>query len=613
MSTYRLTPNTNATRWGSGSLSAVGTAPASGGQSDGSDSSYLLFAPVPGPFQYTLAAMRVASVAVPSSERVVACRAGGRAWRTTAGTVYANVSAGLPTSGEPRQVGPVGTRALTGSAVDFASGTGAVLLSQADVDSLRVLVSVVASAAGQLARVSESWVELVTASIPRTPVSIAVSSSTVTRPVVSWTHTDRTERTTTTKARTGSTATITTSIAHGFTVGQTVGVSIGDADLDGSWTITAVTSTTFQYTTTTSGTISSTSASGTAWTGDDKAQYQARVKVFSQAQYSASGFDPDAVTPIWTTLVTDGSQSAQVGVDLVNGTTYRAYVRTSATAYGQILTSAFGYVQWTTALATPAAPGTFTATLQPDGSVAVVFNGTLIAPAGSWEPLTQALIERSVDGGSTWQRVWVRPGTADTQTGSGTRPATDGTYGVQMQYPGCDLLDYEAPRGGTVSYRGRQVWTGPSGVLMSNAATASVTVPNDGTYVLRSMLDPTIACRPRVYAGSPPAWEQTETQAVYRPVGRTAAVVVTGDLYAPDAAYTFRCATPAELDALMRVLSMQGRVLLQEPLKDSAGWGRQAYLRAGDKRAWALEPQAHADAPYMTVSVPFTGVDAGVG
>ena len=70
-------------------------------------------------------------------------------------------------------------------------------------------------------------------------------------------------------ARSGTTATITTSPAHGFASGHSVTVSLtsgpsGFAALNGTFTITAVTSTTFTYTTGTSGTITSGAAVGTA-------------------------------------------------------------------------------------------------------------------------------------------------------------------------------------------------------------------------------------------------------------------------------------------------------------------------------------------------------------
>jgi hypothetical protein len=67
--------------------------------------------------------------------------------------------------------------------------------------------------------------------------------------------------------RTGSTATVTTSTAHGFRVGDrvTVAGTNGNAPLHGTYTITAVpTTTTFTYTTPTSGTITSGADTGSA-------------------------------------------------------------------------------------------------------------------------------------------------------------------------------------------------------------------------------------------------------------------------------------------------------------------------------------------------------------
>jgi len=75
--------------------------------------------------------------------------------------------------------------------------------------------------------------------------------------------------TVTTAARTGTTATITTSPAHGFATARSVTVALTSgptnfALLNGTFTITAVTATTFTYTTGTSGTITSGAAVGTA-------------------------------------------------------------------------------------------------------------------------------------------------------------------------------------------------------------------------------------------------------------------------------------------------------------------------------------------------------------
>lgn len=602
MSRYRLTPNGNPTVIFGGQVSTVGTSPASGGQSDGSDASYVESLVAGG--SRVQVRMPLSTKSIPASEQVVAAKSrmrfwngNCRAWPAKAASPSYSVSAGAIASG-----------ARGGAWLDVTSGDGGCSLSQADVDGLLITWENTSSY-GAIARLSESWVELVTASVPRTPASIAVTSGT-TRPVVSWVHTDRVERTVITRARSGYTRTLTTSIAHGFTVGQAVTVAINHPDYDGVWQITAVTSTTLEYEIGISGTEMPTSASGSVWTGDDKPQFQARVKVFSQSQYSASGFDPDAVEPVWTTLVIDGSQSAQVGAVLQVGGTYRAYVRTSSEAYYTVLTSEYGYAQFTVSVSVPAAP-TLSAALQPDGHVRLGWQVGALSPAGFGDP-RQALIERSTDG-VTWTRCWVRPGAADAGWGL-LAEGEDGEHGIiTWDFTQVVLRDYEAPRGGLVQYRARTIYLGTAGLLPSDAATATVDVPNGGDYVLRSMLDPTVVCRPRVLASSPPKWEQTEAQAVYRPVGRTAAVVVTGDLYAPDASYTFGCADAAELEALQAVLALQDRVLLQEPFTDSAGWGRQAYLRAGERRTWSIDTNAHPDAPWTTVTVPFTGVGPGVG
>ena len=66
------------------------------------------------------------------------------------------------------------------------------------------------------------------------------------------------------KARTGTTATLTTSSAHGLSVGDVIFVAAVDSALNGQWTVaTTPTTTTFTFTTTTSGTIASAAVSPT--------------------------------------------------------------------------------------------------------------------------------------------------------------------------------------------------------------------------------------------------------------------------------------------------------------------------------------------------------------
>ncbi len=103
------------------------------------------------------------------------------------------------------------------------------------------------------------------------------------------------------KALTSNVATLTTTAAHGFAVGMTVEVSGVDATFNGSYTITAVTSTTFSYAKTASN-VTSTAVSpvGTAYSNDTHFQ-----------DYSVSGaykvyaLCDDGVYAYWIALIDD--------------------------------------------------------------------------------------------------------------------------------------------------------------------------------------------------------------------------------------------------------------------------------------------------------------------
>lgn len=93
------------------------------------------------------------------------------------------------------------------------------------------------------------------------------------------------------------------------------------------------------------------------WTYTDSEsnpQIAYRVKVFDQATYTAGGFDPATSTPVWDSGDVAGTATtATVGVDLVNGGTYRAYERSSQVGGMQ---SGWAYSEWTVALDAPAVP-----------------------------------------------------------------------------------------------------------------------------------------------------------------------------------------------------------------------------------------------------------------
>lgn len=195
---------------------------------------------------------------------------------------------------------------------------------------------------------------LKTTSVPTVTVQDIPAQNT-TRPWVRWDFDDRTVATPTQKALTSNVATITTAAAHGYTVGQTVTVAIGDAVFDGQWTITAVTSTTFSYAVTNSN-ITATAASGQVWIGDSKPQATWRVRVFTSAQYSIAGFSPATSPATWDSGVRSNADDVtQVTTDLRPGT-YRAYLQCTAVAAGQTIATNWANDQFTVDFTDPAAP-----------------------------------------------------------------------------------------------------------------------------------------------------------------------------------------------------------------------------------------------------------------
>jgi len=103
----------------------------------------------------------------------------------------------------------------------------------------------------------------------------------------------------TNKALTSNVATLTTSAAHGFAVGMTAEVSGVDATFNGSYTITAVTSTTFSYAKTASN-VTSTAATGTVYSNDTHFQDYATV-----GAYKIYAYCDDGVYAYWIALIDD--------------------------------------------------------------------------------------------------------------------------------------------------------------------------------------------------------------------------------------------------------------------------------------------------------------------
>ena len=167
------------------------------------------------------------------------------------------------------------------------------------------------------------------------------------------------------------------------------------------------------------------------------------------------------------------------------------------------------------------------------------------------------------------------------------------------------MYDYEAARGVACTYAVTEVATytvGSTSTLPGSAA--PVTPSNDGTWWAKVPLNPALnvgAGLFRVQKGSL-SYSRMEDQGQFRPLGRTRAVVVHGDLEGEDGGLTLEVFGAEWATSVYPVLIYQGTLLLQDPD------GSQKYVALSSPRTWNRTAGATArrQAPlqYVEVDVP---------
>ena len=178
-----------------------------------------------------------------------------------------------------------------------------------------------------------------------------------------------------------------------------------------------------------SATITDTSFPAVTWTyadtdGDIQSAYE--IKIFSSAQYGASGFDPETSTSITDTgiiISTNNGQSLEV--DLPNSVTYRAYVKTAQLLNGVNYFSNWAYSQFTMGIDSPAPPSISAAYDSNNGSVAVIIYGrTNVLTAN------QASLETDTTGWVAASNCSITRSTAQASSGSASLSLSATTIGT---------------------------------------------------------------------------------------------------------------------------------------------------------------------------------------
>lgn len=178
-------------------------------------------------------------------------------------------------------------------------------------------------------------------------------------------------------------------------------------------------------------------------------------------------------------------------------------------------------------------------------------------PTAYWSPGglydDQVIVfERSLDNGVTWAALTTLDAGIPTQTAQGD--------------------DYAAPRDAVAFYRAKVVgYSGQDAVASAYASDAAAFAESDSAWWLKAPSDPALNVgAARVLGNSPISEERTANVGVFRPLGRSTAVVVTGDVYGYDGTYDVLAVGDTEWEALEALLfDYTGDLVVQSPFGDT--------------------------------------------
>lgn len=308
-----------------------------------------------------------------------------------------------------------------------------------------------------------------------------------------------------------------------------------------------------------------------------------RVKVFSAAQYGAGGFDPDTATPVWDSAEVPYADSIQVGTNLPNGTTYRAYVKVAKSFNGATWYGDWAYSGFSLSLTAPAAPTVTPTYSSVTKLVNVAITGTA-PPGGTVE--YNFLVERSDADDPTW---YVIPG---------------GYVSVPVGGPfTASVTDRLARRGVLTTYRVTPIAVVSGNDVAGPPATGTVTPPLVNEWTLRTVDE---VGDGEDYFAAPVVGEPEvtvpESLGVFRPLGRKNAVVLSSGLHGEDG--TLQLVIRDDWDTARAVLLSTDPVLVQDP------FGGHKYVRI-TSRDWRL--LGAATAPRRPVDVGYVEIDDPTG
>jgi hypothetical protein len=330
------------------------------------------------------------------------------------------------------------------------------------------------------------------------------------------------------------------------------------------------------------GTISTSAAPDVTWTfadtdGETQSYYQ--IKVFSAAQYGAPTFNPATSTATYDSgEIASSDQSSVIG-NLLGAGIYRIYVRVAKAVNGLPFWSNYDFEDFTLNYTPPRVPTMLVAWSSALGRATFTLTGA--APTGYASQYYE--IQRSDDGGNTFSEIR-----------DGSQIVPDGSYIGRA-------FDYEAPRGIISYYRSRSVGVDSNANEFPSAwgTVQQILITNDSTWWLKSITDPTLN------RGSVRVLKQidlvvSEPNTVFRPLGATRPIIVSGPIQGQDGTYVIKTITEAEWDDIYPLVTHQGTLLIQDP------FGNQNYIRITNRK-WSAETQSGNI--YRDIDISFVEVD----
>jgi hypothetical protein len=313
---------------------------------------------------------------------------------------------------------------------------------------------------------------------------------------------------------------------------------------------------------------------------DSLAQSSAVVKVFSTAVTGGAGFNAGTSSALYSTVVagTSLTVTATNGF-LTNGLVYRPYVQVIADSYGIP-------VRGTYTPSTTAYTASFTAPTAPTVSA-------------TWSSATTGTAQRAVSvtiagSASPFRYDLLCNGTALVTAGT---MATNGTT---------VYIDRLMPRGTAVSYTARVTTAATaSPQLSSNYGTGTVT-PTAATNWEFTSLDTAVSVSDYASPVTAITFTRAEANAVFRPLGSTKAVVISGDMTGDDGSLTWTTSNRAAWETVKNLLTYQGPMRVTSPFTYAAG-GNESWVIRLTSRDWS--PTGSTAIPVTTANAAFVEVN----